>query len=93
MLTDIYQTTRQGYAMLELKINGVQATVLPWQKPWLVQNGILAVNLAPGASGVLPPVWIPADPSGETGPRVGWWSQADSLVESRELVKVYLENL
>lgn len=88
-ISEVRYSTSGGFPALELKINGVQVTVFPWQKGWLVQNGILAVTPEPERAGELPPVNVPPDPTGQAGPRRGFRSNPGALVQDETVMRLW----
>lgn len=59
-ITDVRWTyADNGLPVLELKIDGVEVTILPQQKPYLLDNGIVCVILPAGQEELLPPVRVP----------------------------------
>lgn len=59
-ITDIRWTyADNGLPLLKLKLDGIEATILPEQKPYLLDNGIVTVLLPAGQEQLLPPVRVP----------------------------------
>jgi hypothetical protein len=50
-----------GTPVLKLTLNGVEAEIDPYQKPHLLEHGIITVTLPPDRQDLLPSVEVPGD--------------------------------
>jgi len=61
-ITDVRWTyDESGLPLLKLKLDGVEATILPQQKPYLLDNGIVTVLLSAGQEELLSEVRVPGN--------------------------------
>lgn len=61
-ITDAYYEYLDGRVpVLKLKIDGVEVTIDPYQKPYLIDKGIVSIPLPQEHIGLLPPVDVPGD--------------------------------